>query len=293
MNRKVSRKSIIAIVMDLMWLCLLMGLSAFNPSEYKVVFVVMTIVHIGLLITWIKSHGNVFNYFSIILLLSYIYYFGQYLLVFFDIENKRQFTILNTYTPTTINRAAIYLEVNMVVLHAFTVLFKKTVKNLTDDSSEYKGRKVNINVFRYVSLALLIVSFACEFFLLIFKIKLNVTQGYGVALNTNYSGAGAFSHIVNFGSTLFLPALFASFVSTKGKRKSTVFVWTIYIVFIALYFMSGSRFEAVVSLAGVCLYYNCYCKKIDLKKLVLIALFGVAVLYVCSLLSNVRRITNY
>ena len=181
----------------------------------------------------------------------------------------------------------------MVVLHAFTVLFKKTVKNLTDDSSEYKGRKVNINVFRYVSLALLIVSFACEFFLLIFKIKLNVTQGYGVALNTNYSGAGAFSHIVNFGSTLFLPALFASFVSTKGKRKSTVFVWTIYIVFIALYFMSGSRFEAVVSLAGVCLYYNCYCKKIDLKKLVLIALVGVAVLYVCSLLSNVRRITNY
>ena len=272
--------------MDLMWLCLLMGLSAFNPSEYKVVFVIMTIVHIGLLITWIKSHGNVFNYFSIILLLSYIYYFGQYLLVFFDIENKRQFTILNTYTPTTINRAAIYLEVNMVVLHAFTVLFKKTVKNLTDDSSEYKGRKVNINVFRYVSLALLIVSFACEFFLLIFKIKLNVTQGYGVALNTNYSGAGAFSHIVNFGSTLFLPALFASFVSTKGKRKSTVFVWTIYIVFIALYFMSGSRFEAVVSLAGVCLYYNCYCKKIDLKKLVLIALVGVAVLYVCSLLSN-------
>lgn len=293
MNRKVSRKSIIAIVMDLMWLCLLMGLSAFNPSEYKVVFAIMTIVHIGLLITWIKSHGNVFNYFSIILLLSYIYYFGQYLLVFFDIENKRQFTILNTYTPTTINRAAIYLEVNMVVLHAFTVLFKKTVKNLTDDSSEYKGRKVNINVFRYVSLALLIVSFACEFFLLIFKIKLNVTQGYGVALNTNYSGAGAFSHIVNFGSTLFLPALFASFVSTKGKRKSTVFVWTIYIVFIALYFMSGSRFEAVVSLAGVCLYYNCYCKKIDLKKLVLIALVGVAVLYVCSLLSNVRRITNY
>ena len=61
MNRKVSRKSIIAIVMDLMWLCLLMGLSAFNPSEYKVVFVIMTIVHIGLLITWIKSHGNVFN----------------------------------------------------------------------------------------------------------------------------------------------------------------------------------------------------------------------------------------
>ena len=54
MNRKVSRKSIIAIVMDLMWLCLLMGLSAFNPSEYKVVFVIMTIVHIGLLITWIK-----------------------------------------------------------------------------------------------------------------------------------------------------------------------------------------------------------------------------------------------
>lgn len=52
------------------------------------------------------------------------------------------------------------------------------------------------------------------------------------------------------------------------------------VVFIALYFMSGSRFEAVVSLAGVCLYYNCYCKKIDLKKLVLIALVGVAVLYV-------------
>lgn len=77
---------------------------------------------------------------------------------------KRQFTIFNTYTPTTINRAAIYLEVNIVVLHAFTVLFQRPVEKSTDNSSEYKRRKVNINVFRYVSLALLIVSFVCEVF---------------------------------------------------------------------------------------------------------------------------------
>lgn len=293
MNTKISRKCFIAIIVDSLWLCVLVALCVACPSEYQTVYVVVTIIHTGLLVSWIRAHGNVFNYFTIILLLSYLYYFGQYLLVFFHIEMKRQFTILNTYTPTVINRAAVYLEINIVVLHAFTVLFQNPAKKIAENTFKPGRIKVNKKVFRYVALLLFVVSFACEVFLLIFKIRLNVTQGYSVALNTHYSGAGAFSHIVNFGSTLFLPALFASFVSTKGKKKLTIFVWIVYIIFIILYFMSGSRFEAVISLAGVCLYYNCYCKKINVKKLLLIAIVGVAVLYICSLLSNVRRITNY
>lgn len=293
MNNKISKTSAIAIVIDWLWLCLLLGLSVINTDDYKVVFIVMTIIHIGLLATWIKSHETVFNYFTIILLLSYLYYYGQYLLVFLNIKMKRQYTLLNTYTPAVINHAAVYLEVNMVVLHMFTILFQKPANKINKEDSKVKRKHVDRNAFRYVSLLLLMVSFLCEVFLLLFKIRLNLTQGYGVALNTNYTGAGSLSHIVNFASTLFLPALFASFVSTKGKRKLTIFVWIIYAAFIALYFLSGSRFEAVVSLAGVCLYYNCYCKKINIKKLILIAIMGTCVLYVCSLLSNVRIITNY
>lgn len=293
MNTKISKKSLIAIVTDAIWLCLLAVLSVASPNEYKSIFIIMTMIHIGLLVTWIRSHGNVFNYFSIILLLSYIYYFGQYLLFFFHIEMKRQFTILNTYTPEAINHAAIYLEVNMIVLHVFLVIFQNSAKKIVESTFNVERRKINKNAFRYVAMLLLILSFVCEVFLLVFKIKLNITQGYSVALNTNYSGVGAFSHIIKFGSTLFLPALFASFVSTKDRKNSTIFVCVVYAIFIVLYFLSGSRFEAVVSLAGVCLYYNCYCKKMDLKKLLIIAVVGVLVLYICSLLSNVRRITNY
>ena len=293
MSRRISKISLIGVFWDLICICLLIGLSIARPEDYTIVFIVATVIHVGLLITWVKAHGNIINYFTLVLLLSYLYYFGQYLLAFFNVEIKRQFTLFNIYTPTVINQAAIYLEMNMVVLHAFTCFFQNSTKKSKENIYEYTGIKINKIAFRYVALLLLMSSFVCEVLVLIFKIQLNITQGYAAALNTNYNNAGAFSHIINFGSTLFLPSVFASLVSTKDNKLLATFVWLVYMVFIGLYFMSGSRFEAVISLAGVCLYYNFFCKRINLKKLLVILIAGVVVVYICSLFSNIRIITNY
>ena len=282
------------VFIDLFIIVALLMYSTTKLTSFNNTFLIMTVIHVTLLLTWFALYKNIINYFTIILLLSYIYYFGQYFLYFFKIEIDRQYTILNTFSPPIINEAAVYLEIHIVVLHMVVLVFFQGNKDHKQRCTAKPIRKaINPDAFCFVSIVLLLGSFVCEVLVLLFKIRINVTQGYTVALNTNYTGAGPFSHIINFGSTLFLPALFASLVATRGKRKLTTLACLIYIVFIVLYFLSGSRFEAVVSLAGVCLLYHFYYKRIRIKNLMIIVVVGICILYVCSLLSNIRRITNY
>lgn len=285
---KLSRKNMNYIIGDIACffialIAMLIGSSSFNP-----VFFVATIVYMYMLISWFSCCEDKLNYFTIILVLSYLYYFGQYLLNFFGIELTGQYTINSVFTPQKINSAALYLLVNIIVLHLAVLLFQRTTRK-TKPYHEIPGNK---QAFKYVSLGLLAVSFVCEVAVLLFKIAINRASGYATALNSNYAGAGSFSYIVNFCSTLFLPAVFASLVATKDS-KSKIFPWITYVIFIALYFLSGSRFEAVVSMAGIFLLVNFYFKKVNFRKLAMFALVGLVVLYVCSLMSNVRRITNY
>lgn len=285
---KVSKKNAVYMVGDLICFIIVFAIKATQPASFNTVFLLATTVYAYMIISWFSCCSDKLNYFTMILVLSYLYYFGQYLLNFFGVELTGQYTINNIYTPSRINSAALYLLLNMVVLHFSVILFQRVTRKEKIHVESSKDKQA----FQYVSLILLGGSFVCEIAVLLFKISINRISGYSVALNTNYTGAGSFSYIVNFASTLYLPSLFAALVSTKGTRLKVI-PWISYVIFVVLYFMSGSRFEAVVSMAGIFLLINFYYKKINLRKLIKFGIIGVIVLYICALMSNVRRITNY
>lgn len=284
----VTQKGLYGIVADMLLLVVVIILYGMNSSSLSMVFLMATLIYVVLFAVWFQNSQDKINFFTVILLLTYIYYFGQYFLYYFNIDIQRQFTIINSFTPEAINSAALYLLINIIVLHGNVLLFNRKVVNKDRKKLQFKDEKA----FNLTAWILLIVSFVCEILVLSFKIKINLSYGYAVALNTTYTGAGGISHIVNFFSTLFLPAVFAAFITSKGK-KSNLIVWICYMVFLVCYFMSGSRFEAVISLAGVFLLYHYYYQKVNFRKILLIAIVGLIVLYLCSVMSNVRRITNY
>lgn len=288
MTFKITRKGMYGLIVDMALLVVVIILYGMNLSSFKVVFCMATTIYVCLFITWFQNCQDKINFFTIILLLSYIYTFGQYLLYCLDIEIQRQYTILNTFTPREINSAAIYILLNIIVFHASVLVFNKRIVGKNKEELKSKDKKA----FKLTACMLLLVTFVCELMVLVFKIKINMAQGYSVALRTNYSGAGSFSYIINFLSTLFLPSVFATFIVSKGKKENKL-VWLIYTIYLGGYFMSGSRFEAIISLAGVLLLYNFYYKRVNIKKTTFIFAIGLVVLYLCSIMSNMRIIQNY
>lgn len=276
------------VVIDIALAVLTAVFAFYSPESLNLVFVFATLVYIYLLVSWLNRSEGKLNYFTIILLLSYLYYFGQYLLNFLSIDITVQYTINNTFTTTQINSTALYVLINIIVLHGAILFFYKPMKHehrLVTSSERAKAFEITIWI-------VLTVSFICEIIVLLFQIDINLKYGYTVALRTNYTGAGSFSYIINFFSTLYMPALFAALVVTKNKR-SNIIVWITYAVFLICYFMSGSRFEAVVSIAGVILLYHYYYKRLSLKTVAIVLVVGIAVLYLSSLLSNIRVVYSY
>jgi len=260
-----------------------------NTENYNLIFCFGTVSFAILLISWIISTHQVVNYFSILIILIYIYTLGQFLLYYLKIDIKFQYNINNTYQPAQINHAVLYILSNTIILHFATVIFMNQGKKHKIERESSDEEK---EAFRIATIVVLNIAFVCKMVVLTYKIKLNLTYGYSIALGSTYNEAGVFSHIINFGSTLFLPAIFAALVATKNKKYNFLF-WGYYVIFVVAYFLSGSRFEAVISLAGLVLLYHFYYHKISVKQFVVIGVIGICVLFVCSLLNNIRIITNY
>lgn len=282
-------KCLYTLFIDILLICATLYMVMVNTKNYNLIFVFGTIVFVILLISWIIDTCQVVNYFSVLIILIYLYTLGQYLLYYFHIDIKYQYNIDNTYRPEQINQAVLYVLINTIVLHLATVVFMNQRKNYKIECESTKNEQ---SAFRITSIVLLNVSFICKLVVLIFKIRLNLTYGYSVALGSSYNGAGLFSYIINFGATLFLPSIFATLVATKNKKYNFIF-WGYYFIFVIAYFLSGSRFEAVISLAGLVLLYHFYYHKITVKQFILIGILGFSILFVCSLMNSIRIITNY
>lgn len=286
----VSRnKSIFIVFIDMLQICATLCMYLIDTKNYNVMFIFGTAVFVILLFSWIIDTGQIVNYFSILIVLIYLYTLGQYLLYYFNINIKFQYNIENIYEPKQINRAVLYVLINTIILHLSTIIFTNQRKKF---KSEYVSSSEEQNAFLTASIILVNLSFVCKLIVLLFKIRLNLRYGYSVALGTSYNGAGPFSHIINFGATLFLPSIFAALVATKNKKYNFIF-WIYYAIFVIAYFLSGSRFEAVISIAGLVLLYHFYYHKITIKQFILIGIIGVCVLFLCSLFNSIRIITNY
>lgn len=296
-----NRLNVIIFFSDLILLIIALLFRFMNIESYNFIFVASTLMYVVLFYTWLKKRKNWLNFFTVILGLTYIYTFGQYLVNFLGAPVICQYNINNVesmYSNVEINNVALYFLINVILLHMFVVFWDDKVISLTERKTHRYNilpldtNSLNNRAFLTTSMILLAISFVCEMLVLTFKIRINLTLGYADALAASYTGAGGFSHIINFASTLFIPSVFASLIATKGK-KINIIVWALYVIYVVLYFMSGSRFEAIISLAGVVLVYHYYYTPISTTKLFLIILLGLIVIYACAVVSNIRIIDRY
>lgn len=291
---RLKQKNVLIILTDISLIILCLISCIFNTQKYNYLFLISVVCYAIMLISWIRVSGTILNYVTVFFSLTYLYYFGQILLKSCGLPISYYINIDNTFSNVEICKTAYFILINILVLHASVIFFEGFLKK-----KETRTRYVKTTyskkdaAYTTTSLILLTISFICEVLVLFYKYKINIVSGYASALGSVYNGAGAFSGIVRFLGSLFLPAVFAALVSTKGKKNTNIYVWVCYVLYLAIYFISGSRFDAVISLMGVVLLYHNYYKKIDLKKAIFICGIGIFVLVICSFMNNIRIVDSW
>lgn len=295
-KNKFKSTNIITIFVDLIFISVLIILntSSLFIKSIEAVWVVNSLIYIFLIWTTTKFFKYKINYFTIFILLTYIYHLGQHLTYTFGWEISTQYTILNTYDISVINKIVMYATICVIILHASVCFFcgkDITYQNKTMTSS-VKAKKMNILAIKITSIILFAVSFPSTVMVLVFKIKLLKQFGYSIALNSNFDSLGSFSYIVNFFYTLMIPAIVLALVAFKDSRwKVIFFIFTG--VYIILYFSSGSRYQVVVFLMGLIIIFHYYYKKIKVKNALITCIIGYLLIFICSIMSEMRILMNH
>lgn len=286
---RIERKNSLIVIIDVLCCVIAYAVSLYWNDNYNILFYVVTSMYVYMIISWYYVSGKIFNYFTVLIALTYIYYYGQVILYAFNRPIRFQYTITNTLTKESIVKAAYYLLINVLVLHASAIFFNKRVKK---GKQRDKLNVANFRSYRFTAIVVLCVSFVCQVMLLLYKYTINITLGYANALGSVYDAAGSFSTIVNFLATMYLPAFFLALVTTRYNKILNKFVWASYGVYLVLYFMSGSRFDAIISLAGVVLLYHYCYREIKIIQAIIIGGIGMLALFVCAVMSNIRIVEN-
>ncbi|NTY10691.1 O-antigen polysaccharide polymerase Wzy [Exiguobacterium sp. JMULE1] len=182
-------------------------------------------------------------YFFIVL--SFIFYLGQPLLMFFDISFDIVMSIGSSpYDSTQINKTLKFLLTSIAVFHGsvlvyqvFSNVFHRKKYFSTNDENDYL-----LKSFRYVGIFLFLISVIPQFMYIYESIKTTILFGYSNIFKSDYIiGSGVQGGIPRFLAEFFKSALLLitiSYLNDKKRLKR----WIVFsILYSILLIVSGQR----------------------------------------------------
>lgn len=224
---------------------------------------------------------NRINFFVLFIALSFLFAFGQSILVCLGVEMpKSAFSI--TYSGFQIDElinAAVFCFLGIIsTCIGYCLYYKKRVP----ETKEKPIIETNDRVCK-IGWLLLIISIVPTFYLLYKDIVGAFQYGYGYTLQA-YTGFDRICSLVSGFFTSSLIILF-SFEQSKNKRKC---FWIILILYVLFQLLGGSRLSVFRLGITLIVLYICFFKKMDTKKLVILTVTALCVGFIFSIVSNAR-----
>ncbi len=271
-----------------------------SKINYDKMLLIANLIYIWIFISWYKVFNSCINSYLIFVACTYMFYFGQHFLYVIGIPLDRGRTIANTYSVQQYNTVAFFILLCMLLIHIGAFIATITTRNLNTQLSyeinDSINKKIEIKALKIVSIFLLVISYLPTVIIRSNYIKIILSSGYGSVFLSDYYELGGFSNIPGFMSTFIIPALIMAILAFKDS-KSFKFISFLAIVYILLYFLSGSRYDAVLFIVTLILAKKYYFGGLNRKSLFKIGVGGVLLITMISLVSSIRselsKTSNY
>lgn len=249
--------------------------------------------------SWYVSSKSLLDVYTFFIVLSFIFYLGQPLLMFFDISFDIVMSIGSSpYDSTQINKTLKFLLTSIAVFHGsvlvyqvFSNVFHRKKYFSTNDENDYL-----LKSFRYVGIFLFLISVIPQFMYIYESIKTTILFGYSNIFKSDYIiGSGVQGGIPRFLAEFFKSALLLitiSYLNDKKRLKR----WIVFsILYSILLIVSGQRGSNTLFIFSLFFLYHFGVKKINIKKISYAIIFLIITVYSLSIISVIRNIgiANY
>ena len=297
--RSQAKSNRLNLLVTILFSIILLLFTNFYPNTLQSIGVISATSYIMFLTSWFNHNKVKINYYSIFLVFTYFFYFGQFFLLLFNIPMESGRTILDGLVPTQMLIKTGELIINsMIVLH-FGVLVSSQNNNRYFRNSILGSNEIEIPInygdsFKTISYILFFVSIIPSIIILSENLVVTLTQGYGVIFQSDRYTTGGFDNILRFISLITIPSFLMMLVTFKESKKIK-YINFIIMVYLVLKFMTGSRMDGVFMLSVFLLIRHYWYKPIKYKEsiiLVVLSIFGLVLLSAISEVRNVLHISR-
>lgn len=224
---------------------------------------------------------NKINFFVLFVALSFLFSFGQSILVCLGVElPKSAFSI--TYSGFKISdlmNAALFCFLGIFsTCIGYCLCYKKRIPEIENKPEIAMNDRVC-----QIGWILLIISIIPTFYLLYKDIVGAIQYGYGYTLQT-YTG---FDRICSLVSGFFTSSLLMLFCFEQRKIERKLF-WAILLLYVVLQLFGGSRLDVFRLGITLLVLYICFFKELGKKKFIVLMAGALFVGFIFSVVSNAR-----
>jgi len=267
---------------------LLIITNLYNNTLYTI-GIIAIVSYVMFFSSWFYHYKVRINYYTIFLMFTFVFYFGQFFLMIIGIPMESGRTILDGLLPTDMLIKTGKLIINIMIILHIGVLFSTLNINKYNILKNSNTKFYDNYAFKRIALLIFIISIIPNVLLLIENIKITFTYGYGAIFQSDYYTLGGFNNILRFISLLTIPSFLMLLISYRGSKKLKIF-YIFITVYIIMYFLSGSRLNGVLLLSILLLIKHYWYKPIKGRELIKLIIGMVIILTILSTISEIRNV---
>ncbi|WP_210469967.1 O-antigen polysaccharide polymerase Wzy [Sporosarcina sp. 6E9] len=253
-------------------------------------FSIISLIYFPLIITiWGLMTKELFNIYNIILLFSFVFYFGQPIAFLID-NNSGSYGVV---TFTRISLEAINYSL-LFIICSFTIIdfFVKAIY-LLRKSLIVKSKNDYRIPMKYTGYILLLISIVPTMITFSSNILVALQGGYSDLFSSNiYTSSGFSGGYIRVLSNYLEPALLLLIISNIDNKKSRNKWILLSFIYILLNYFVGIRGQSTLYIISLILIYHYLIKKVTYKKLAFVSLFGVFFAVLLRYLATIRNISR-
>lgn len=250
-------------------------------------------------LSWFHQNKDPINFYTIFLTLTFFFYFGQFSLFLVGVPLGSGISIVDDLLPfDKIIETGVFLLNYMMILHMGVMLstinisrFKKSSRSLPSFPT-YKETLIDKRL-KLVAVMLFIVSIVPSVIILIRNIRITLSSSYAAIFQSQHYTLGGFDNLLRFISLLTIPSLIMMLVAYKENIKAIRMVSIIIIIYLTLYFLSGTRINGVFLILTILLIRHHWYRRIDFKMVIILGVVGISGSIFIRLISEVRNILAF
>ena len=292
-------------------MCILLAFAAFGLSfivnvipadlttKIGITLLFVTAVYVFMIYNCLRMKGAS-NVLFIILCLSIMFYYGQHIVAVFDsnyLLDAQTYSILDGKLPDDCIINASYLIIACLLLLTGSFLARREAGDMLVFEEELSQASLDhkLKALKIVAVIFLLVSIYPTIKYLSAQYALSQTYGYlgrrNLEVESNYFQILGVSYFEVSLSQFFLPALYALMISVKGK-KGRIVAYVLMIIYLVMYYMTGSRYNLLKMLVTVFLIRVIWIKPLNKKEMKKYIWIGVVIIILFSVGSILRNSGN-